>query len=146
MTTRASINHESINSIATSDLYTASKSIRYAAAPKNSTQNTLFGILWRNKRAYQNVSARSCQVKKTTRLRYLKKWRCTSRVLHKKRIYTDQEMQLQAEPFKQIWCNVLRIYDLILNFLIVEKLKMSGLIHYLRYSSKKLDLYRKLCI
>jgi len=103
MTTRASTNHESINSIATSDLYTASKSIRYAAAPKNSTQNTLFGILWKNKRAYET---RTClhAVAKWRKQPDFETWRSDDvrRVLHKKRIYTDQEMQLQVELFKQI--------------------------------------------
>lgn len=59
-------------------LYTdrTSKSIRHAAASKNSTRNTRFGILGRNKRVFEIVPACRCRTKEASRLRIPKKWRC----------------------------------------------------------------------
>lgn len=87
------------------------KSIRHAAAPKNSTRNTRFGILGRNKRSFENsiVPARHCRVKKTTKLWIGEKWRCIVRCIKSAPI-PNRKRKLQAEPFNRFWYNVLNIY------------------------------------
>lgn len=63
------------------------------------------------------------------------------RALHKKRIYTDQEMQLQAEPFNRFdatYCAFTKLLNLL------QKFKIYRLTRYLRYINREIEAYEKM--